>query len=164
MIKNFFLIAYRNLKRNQIFSVINILGLATGMASAMLIFLWINDEMGFDRFHAKEDRLFQIYREDITNGLSVVMENSPKILAHTLKTEFPEIEDVVRWQNVNFLLSVGDHHFNVPGNFTDSGFLNMFSFPTKQGIQNYGLNDPSGMVITESLATRLFGKESAIGK
>ena len=164
MIKNFFIIAYRNLKRNRIFSVINILGLATGMASAMLIFLWINDEMSFDRFHAKEDRLFQAYREDISNGRSVVMENSPKILAHTLKTEFPEVEDVVRWQNINFLLSVGDHHFNVPGNFTDSGFLNMFSFPTLEGTPNYELNDPTGIVITQSLATRLFGKESALGK
>jgi len=90
--------------------------------------------------------------------------NSPKILAHTLKTEFPEIEEVARWQNTNFLLSVGDRHFNVPGNFTDSGFLNMFSFPTLDGIQNYRLNDPTGIVITQSLATRLFGKESAVGK
>jgi ABC-type antimicrobial peptide transport system permease subunit len=164
MIKNFFLTAYRNLKRNRIFSVINILGLAIGMASAMLIFLWINDEMGFDRFHVKEGRLFQIYREEVTNGHSAVMENSPKILAYTLKTEFPEVEDVARWQNVNFLLSVGDRHFNEPGNFTDSGFLNMFSFPTLQGIRNYRLNDPTGMVITESLATKLFGNESAVGK
>ena len=120
--------------------------------------------MNFDRFHKKEDRLFQAYREEISNGHSVVMENSPKILAHTLKTEFPEIEDVVRWQNTNFLLSVGDRHFNVPGNFTDSGFLNMFSFPTLEGNPNDKLNDPTGMVITESLATRLFGKESAVGK
>ena len=104
MLKNFFIIAYRNLKRNRIFSVINILGLAAGMASAMLIFLWINDEMSFDRFHAREDRLFQAYREDISNGRSAVMENSPKILAHTLKTEIPEVEDVARWQNTNFLL------------------------------------------------------------
>jgi len=74
MIKNFFIIAYRNLKRNRIFSVINILGLATGMASTMLIFLWINDEMSFDRFHAKEERLFQAYREELSNGHSVVME------------------------------------------------------------------------------------------
>jgi putative ABC transport system permease protein len=164
MIKNFFIVAYRNLKRNRIFSVINILGLATGMASAMLIFLWINDEMGFDRFHAKEDRLFQAYREEISNGHSVAMDNSPKILANTLKTEFPDIEDVVRWQNINFLLSVGDRHFNVAGNFTDSGFLNMFSFPTLQGAPYYKLNDPTGMVITQSLAIRLFGNESAIGK
>jgi ABC-type antimicrobial peptide transport system permease subunit len=134
------------------------------MASAMLIFLWINDEMGFDRFHAKEDRLFQAYREETSNGRSVVMENSPKILAHTLKTEFPEIEDVARWQNTNFLLTVEDHHFNVPGNFTDSGFLNMFSFPTLEGPPNYALNDPTGIVITQSLSKRLFGNESAIGR
>ena len=78
--------------------------------------------MSFDRFHAKENRLFQVYREEISNGNSVMMENSPKILAHTLKTEFPDVDEVVRWQNTNFLLSVGDRHFNSPGNFTDSGF------------------------------------------
>ncbi|HEX3079929.1 MAG TPA: ABC transporter permease, partial [Puia sp.] len=92
------------------------------------------------------------------------MENSPKILAHTLKTEFPDIDEVARWQNTNFLLSVGDRHFNVPGNFTDSGFLNMFSFPVLDGNLNYRLSDPTGMVITESLAKKLFGKESAVGK
>jgi ABC-type antimicrobial peptide transport system permease subunit len=92
------------------------------------------------------------------------MDNSPKILAHTLKTEFPEIEDVARWQNTNFLLSVGDRHFNVPGNFTDSGFLNMFSFATLEGTSNYKLNDPTGIVITQSLAKKLFGNESAVGK
>src|ERR1035438_9276424 len=119
MIKNFFLVAYRNLKRNRIFSVINILGLAIGMASAILIGLWIQDEMGFDRFHAKEDRLFQVYRQDDLNGNSVTMDNTPRILAYTLKADFPEVEDVVRWQNTNFLLSVGDRHFNVQGNFTD---------------------------------------------
>jgi len=164
MVKNFFIIAFRNLKRNRIFSVINILGLATGMASAILIFLWINDEMSFDRFHAKENRLFQVYREEVSNGRSVVMENSPKILASTLKSEFPEIDEVARWQNTNFLLSVGDRHFNVPGNFTDSGFLNMFSFPVLEGNPNDRLNDPAGMVITESLAKKLFGRESAMGK
>ncbi|MEJ0080409.1 MAG: ABC transporter permease [Puia sp.] len=63
-----------------------------------------------------------------------------------------------------FFAFVGDRHFNVPGNFTDSGFLNMFSFPTLEGIRNYRLSDPTGMVITQSLAIRLFGKESAIGK
>ena len=164
MVKNFFLVAYRNLKRNRIFSVINILGLATGMASAVLILLWIHDEMWFDRFHAKENRLFQAYRLENSNGHSEVRENSPKILAHTLKTEFPDIEDVVRWQNTNFLLSVGDRHFNVPGNFTDSGFLNMFSFPAVEGTANYKLNDPNGIVITQSLAKRLFGNDPAVGK
>jgi putative ABC transport system permease protein len=164
MIKNFFIIAYRNLKRNRIFSVINILGLATGMASAILILLWIQDEISFDRFHVKEDRLFQVYRQDNTNGNSTTVENTPKILAHTLKTEYPDVEDVVRWQNTNFLLTVGDRHFNVPGNFTDSGFLRMFSFPAVQGNPNLALNSPHDIVITESLAKKLFGNGPAFGQ
>jgi len=164
MIKNFFIIAYRNLKRNRIFSVINILGLATGMASAILILLWIQDEISFDRFHVKEDRLFQVYRQDNTNGNSTTVENTPKILAHTLKTEYPDVEDVVRWQNTNFLLTVGDRHFNVPGNFTDSGFLGMFSFPAVQGNPNLALNSPHDIVITESLAKKLFGNGPAFGQ
>jgi putative ABC transport system permease protein len=164
MIKNFFIIAYRNLKRNRIFSVINILGLATGMASAILILLWIQDEISFDRFHVKEDRLFQVYRQDNTNGNSTTVENTPKILAHTLKTEYPDVEDVVRWQNTNFLLTVGDRHFNVPGNFTDSGFLRMFSFPAMQGNPNLALNSPHDIVITESLAKKLFGNGPAFGQ
>ena len=164
MIKNYFIVAWRNLKRNRIFSVINILGLAMGMASAILILLWIQDEMGFDRFHAKEDRLFQVFRQDNFNGHSLTMNNSPKILAYTLKTGFPEVEDVVRWQNTNFLLTVGDRHFNVQGNFTDSGFLRMFSFPLLQGNAASALNSPNDIVITESLAKKLFGKDPAIGK
>jgi putative ABC transport system permease protein len=164
MIRNFILVAYRNLKRNRIFSVINILGLAIGMASAILIGLWIQDETGFDRFHAKEERLFQVYRQDDMNGQPVTMDNTPRILATTLKADFPEVEDVVRWQNTNFLLSAGDRHFNEQGNFTDSGFLNMFSFPLIQGNPNTALNGPTDMVITESLAKKLFGNEPATGK
>ncbi len=89
---------------------------------------------------------------------------TPKVLAPTLKSDFPEIEDVARWQNINFLMSVGDHHFNSPGNFTDSGFLNMFSFPVLEGNPNGALVSATDIVITESFAKKLFGKESALGK
>ena len=68
MIRNFFIVAFRNIRRNKIFSTINILGLAIGMASAVLICLWIQDEFGFDRFHAKEDRLFMMRRQETTDG------------------------------------------------------------------------------------------------
>ena len=64
MLRNFFIVAFRNLNRNKIFATINILGLAIGMASAMLIGLWIRDEFAFDRFHAKEDRLYMMYRQE----------------------------------------------------------------------------------------------------
>jgi putative ABC transport system permease protein len=163
MLKNFFIIAFRNLIRNKIFATINILGLAIGMASAMLIGLWILDEFSFDRFHAKEDRLYMVHRQE-TEGKNNTLNWTPKILAPTLKSDFPDIEDVARWQNANFLFTVGDRHFNVRGNFTDSGFLRMFSFPVLEGNTNMALSSPSDIIITESFSKKLFGKESAIGK
>ena len=165
MIRNFFIIAFRNLKRNKIFSTINILGLAIGMASAILICLWIADEIGFDRFHAKEDRLYLVYRHGgIGTDNSYSTNYTPKVLAPTLKSDYPDIEDVARWQNINFLMSVGDRHFNSPGNITDSGFLRMFSFPALEGNTKNALVSPTDIVITESFAKKLFGKESALGK
>jgi len=163
MIKNFFIVAIRNLKRNKIFSTINILGLAIGMASAMLIGLWIQDEFSVDRFHAKEERLYKVYRQE-TGGKYNTLSWTPKILAPTLKSDFPDIEDVARWQNINFLMSADDHHFNSPGNITDSGFLNMFSFPVLEGNPQGALVSATDIVITESFAKKLFGKESALGK
>ncbi len=165
MIKNFFIVAFRNLRRNKIFATINILGLAIGMASAILICLWIADEIGFDRFHAKEDRLYMVYREGgVGTENSYATTYTPKVLATTLKSDFPDIEDVARWQNINFLMSVGDRHFNSPGNITDSGFLRMFSFPAVEGNTKEALAGPTDIVITESFAKKLFGNEPALGK
>ena len=89
MIRNFFIVAFRNLKRNKIFSTINILGLAIGMASAILICLWIMDEFGFDRFHAKEDRLYMMHRQETTGSYRTV-NWTPKVLAPTLKSDIPK--------------------------------------------------------------------------
>jgi putative ABC transport system permease protein len=164
MFRNLFVIALRNLRRNTIFSSINILGLAIGMASAILIGLWIQNELGFDRFHDKENRLYQAYRAE-KDGESINAINfTPKILAPTLKADFPEIEDAVRMRNANFLFTVNDRHFNVPGNFTDEGFLSTFSFPLLEGTAKTCLQGPGDIVITESLAKKLFGNQSALGK
>jgi putative ABC transport system permease protein len=163
MIRNFFIVAFRNLRRNKIFSTINILGLAIGMASAILICLWIIDEFSYDRFYAKEDRLFMMRRQETTGSFRTV-NWTPKVLAPTLKSDFPDIEDVARWENINFLMSVGDHHFNARGNITDSGFLKMFSFPLLEGNPHGALVSSTDIVITESFAKMLFGKESALGK
>lgn len=164
MIRNFLIIAIRNLRRNKIFSIINILGLAIGMASALLIGLWIQDELGFDRFHRKESRLYLAYRAENEKGSITAINFTPKILAPTLKSSYPDIEDAVRMRNANFLFTVDDRHFNVPGNFTDAGFLNMFSFPLLEGNTKTALSGPNDIVITESLQKRLFGSGSAMGR
>jgi putative ABC transport system permease protein len=164
MLKNYFKIALRNLRRNKVFSFINIAGLAIGMASAILIGLWIMDELNFDRFHQNEKRIYLVYRFDSRDAITGTNNYTPKILAPTMKASFPEIEEVARWTGTNFLLTAADRHFNVAGSFTDSGFLRMFSFPMLVGNPLTALNNPNDIVITESLAKRLFGKEPAYGK
>ncbi|HVY75067.1 MAG TPA: ABC transporter permease [Puia sp.] len=164
MVRNYFLVAIRNLKRNKVFSAINILGLSIGMASAVLILLWVQNEMSYDRFHKKGDRLYEMYNRATMNGTISCWDFTPKIMAPTLKKDYPEVEDAVRFSNANFLFSVGDKHLNLAGNFTDSGFLRMFSFPLVKGNPSTALASLNRLVLTESGARKLFGDEDPMGK
>ena len=164
MLKNYLKIAFRNLWRNKGFSAINIFGLAIGMASAILILLWIQNEVSHDRFHKKGDRIYVMNNRDHFNGQTHAWSTTPKILAPTLKAEYPEVEDAVRINQTSFLFTVGDKHLNVDGIFTDPGFLTTFSFPLLEGNAATALNDNYHIVLTEKLAKKLFGNEDAMGK
>jgi putative ABC transport system permease protein len=164
MIKNYFKTAFRNLLRNKSFSLINICGLAIGMASALLILLWVQNEMSYDRFHANTDRIYKVYNRDNVNGQLEALEQTPTVMASSLKQDFPEVEDAVRYRNVTFLTTVGEKHLNVQGAFADSGFLSMFSFPLLKGSGIKALSGNYNIVLTEELAKKLFGNEDAIGK
>ena len=165
MLRNFFKIAFRNLLRNKGFSVINIAGLAIGMASAILILLWIQNELSYDRFHEKGDRIFTANNRDKFNGEVWAWNTTPKILGPTMKLEYPaDVEDIARANSTTFLLSIGDKHLNSEGIFTDSGFLTMFSLPLLQGNASKALNEISDIVITQKLAQKLFGTDNALGK
>src|SRR5256885_698040 len=114
MFKNFFKIAYRNLLRNKGFSFINITGLAIGMASAMLILLWVQNELSYDNFYQNKDRLYQAWNRDKGNGGVInCWSVTPKILAPTLKQEYPEVEKATRvgWDET-YLFTVGEKKIN----------------------------------------------------
>ncbi len=164
MIKNFFKVAYRNLLRNKSFSILNISGLAIGMASAMLILLWVQNELSYDRVYTKTDRIYKMYNRDKVNGELLAMDQSPTALASALKQDYPEVEDAVRFRRVTFLATVGEKHLNVQGAFADSGFLSMFSFPLLKGSEGNALSDNYNIVLTENLAKKLFGDEDPVGK
>src|ERR1700733_7607111 len=133
MIKNFIKIAIRNLWRNKSFSAINISGLAIGMAAAMLIFLWVQNEISYDRFYKKTDRIYLTYSRDKDNGKLDLWNRTAALMAPALKQNYPEVEDAVRFSNVNFLVTFDEKHLNEQGAFADSGFLAVLNFPLLKG-------------------------------
>jgi len=163
MLKSYFKVALRNIIKNKGYSFINISGLGIGMAATMLILLWVQNEIGFDRFHEKTDRIYQMFSRDQDNGKLDVWGNTPALLAPELKQSYAEVEDAIRYRQVFFLTKVGEKHFNVAGAFADPNFLSMFSFPLLGGTKS-ALMDDSGVVLAEKLAIKLFGNTDCIGK
>ncbi len=164
MLRNFFKITFRNLLRKKVFSSINILGLSIGMASALLILLWVQNELSYDRFFTKTDRLYKMYNRDYFEGELHSWNSTPKIMATTLKKDYPEVEAVTRYNNITFLASNGENHLNIRGAFVDSGFLKMFDFPLLQGNAAHALKGNFNIVLTKNLAIKLFGNENPVGK
>jgi putative ABC transport system permease protein len=165
MIKNFFKVAFRNLLWNKVFSIINISGLAIGMASAILIFLWIQNEISYDRFHANGNRLYQVWGNNMVGGEIQSGMATPEIMAPGLKSDVPEIEQVSRisWGE-DYLFTVGDKSLKAKGNLVDPSFLSMFSFPLIKGNANTVLKDPYSIVLTQKLAKKIFGNDNVVGK
>src|ERR1035438_10467211 len=165
MLNKFFVIAYRNILRNKSFSVINISGLAIGMASAMLILLWVQNELSYDSFYANSDRLYQSWNRDRGNNGINCWNVTPKVLGPTLKQDYPEIEKATRinWDEA-ILLTVGEKKMNITGSMVDPDFLAMFQFPFIRGNMNTALNNPNDIVITQKLSKQLFGNEDPLGK
>lgn len=165
MLINYFKIAWRNLLRNKAFSAINISGLAIGMASAILILLWIQNEVSYDRFHEKKDRIYEAWTQSKMNGEINSWAITPKVLAKTIQADFPEIEQAVRLDGLGAVLfSFGDKRLTAAGNIADSNFFNVFSFPLLKGNIKTVLNDMHNVVLTEHLAKKIFGNGEAMGK
>ena len=165
MLRNFFKIATRNLVKSKAFSLINIAGLAVGMASAILILLWIQDELSYDQFHQKRDRIYEGWNRAVFSGKLQCWNTTPKAMARAVQNDFPEVEMTVRvnWPS-GYLFSVGEKRITKTGNIVDSGFLQMFSFPLLKGDIKTALNDMHNIVLTEKLAKNIFGNEDAMGK
>jgi putative ABC transport system permease protein len=165
MIKNFIKVALRNLLRNKRFSIINISGLAIGMASAIIILLWVQNEISFDQFHKNKDRLFEVWENDNRDGALQTSLNTQQLMAPALKHDFPEIENATRvsWPNT-VLVANGEKHIKADGIWVDPAFLTMFSFPLISGDINTALTDAHSVVITQKTAIKLFGNEDPMGK
>lgn len=165
MIRNFFKVTYRNLLRHKGFSTINITGLAIGMATTILILLWIQDEVGYDRFHKNKDRIYEVWNRVPIDGEISTWNTTPVPLAAAIEKDLPEVERAVRVNSNNkYLLSVGEKKMIKSGAIVDTGFLQMFSFRMLQGDPTSALDDAYSVVLTKKTAKALFGNGDALGK
>ncbi|MDP9046894.1 MAG: ABC transporter permease [Bacteroidota bacterium] len=165
MIKNYLKIAWRNLLRNRLYSVINIGGLAIGMAVSFMMLLYVYNELSFDKFNTNSDRLYQVLRNQPSNGELMTSSATPIPLTPAIIKDIPEISNVSRtnWSN-DILMNYKDKAVKVTTMAADPDLLSMFSFDFISGNKNEALKDLSSIVLTESGAKALFGNANPVGQ
>jgi predicted permease len=167
MFKNYALIALRNIRKHTVHSTINIVGLSLGMAVCLLIFLWVQDELGYDRFHSNVDEIAQVYNElQYPSGGNQVHTGSYYPLAGILKAECPEVSEAVRFQSASgMLISRGKTQFsNDTAALVDPAFFDIFSFPFIEGSPETALKENNAVILTETMAEKYFGDENPVGQ
>ncbi|HEY4194551.1 MAG TPA: ABC transporter permease [Mucilaginibacter sp.] len=165
MIRNYLKIAWRNILSNKVYSALNILGLAAGMAVALVIGLWVQYEYSYDRSLPGYEQLYQVRRNFNSNGETLTFSTTSLKLADVLRSSIPEIEYVAEsdWMGSHGLM-VGNNKFYMDGAQIGGDFLKMFQYPMVQGNAGNALHDPYSIVLTESTAKALFGNENPINK
>jgi putative ABC transport system permease protein len=166
MFKNYFKVAMRNLWKNKGYSAINIFGLAIGLATCLLILIYVIDELSYDRFNKKADRIYRVDGDINFGGTHWVLAVAPDPLGPTLKKDFPQVEQYVRFRNYGGLLVKKDNQ-NVQEDkviYVDSTLFDVFTLPILSGDARTALTDPSSIVITEKIAKKYFNTADAVGK
>ncbi len=167
MLRNYFKIAWRNIFKNKTQSFINISGLSVGLACSILIFLWVQNELAVDAFHANNDRLYKVYEREYYADHIDGNYDTPGLLAEELKKKIPEVEDAVMLEDQNELttLQSGNKILKAEGSGASEGFFNMFNYPILQGMANSSLLSVTAIAISEKLANEFFGSpDRAMGK
>ncbi len=165
MLRNYLKVAVRSLVKNPVYSFINIGGLAIGISSSILILLWVTDEVSFDKFHPKADRLYQVWVNAEFDGKINSWTSVPLPTYEAMKSADSHIRRslVTNWVS-DHLLSTSKNRVNKKGYYASEEFLEMFEFPLIAGSATQVLDDPSSIVITEATAKALFGDEDPLNK
>jgi len=166
MIKNYLKIALRNFRSQKLFSLINVFGLALGMACTILIYSFIESEVSYDKFFNNSDRIYRARLHAKMGESEFNMANSPAVLAGTLLEEFPQIDNVTRLVKIDPVYFknnddvIKEEHLI----YADSSFFSIFSVEMIQGDPVTALNSPNSIVLTEESSIKYFGNLNSIGK
>lgn len=165
MIRNYFRIAWRNLLKNRVFSVINILGLSIGLTCFMLIATFVYNELSYDRYPADAENIYRVNLSVTGNGDVAVYPNVDVAVGEGMKAAFPEIKASTRVSQASDFVKYGDNQFKEEHlAFADSNFLQLFSIPLLEGNNANALTGPNSVVISKAFAKKYFGNDEAIGK
>jgi putative ABC transport system permease protein len=168
IIRHAVLLSFRNFKRYKSSFAINLISLSTGLAAALFIYLWVADELSYDKFHEKEGRLYQVMRNVSSDGTDVeTYFNNSDLLAPAFKEEMPEVENIVPVSDdlVKGIMSFEEKKIKSEGRFAGEEFFNVFSYKLVLGNKDQVLKDKYSIVISTALAEDLFGSlDNAMGK
>lgn len=167
MIKNYFKIAFRNLWKNKGYSAINIFGLAIGLASCLLITLYVTDELSYDRHFKNADRIYRINSDIRFGGGDLHITQTSDMMGELLKKDYPQVEQYTRFyvNDGDKLVKKGDRFITEPNvAHVDSTFFTVFSLPAIEGDTKTALNEPNTVVLTASTAKKYFGAVNVLGK
>lgn len=163
MLKNYLKIAWRNITKNKLFSIINILGLSIGLACSVLILLWVQHENSFDKFHTNHERIYRVLQHmPYTEETIWAINQGP--LAQAIASEVPEVENATRIADIGFRFKYENKEYVDRGLLVDPVFLDMFSFPLTHGDAKTVLSEPLSIILTESMSKKIFGDENPLGK
>jgi putative ABC transport system permease protein len=168
MLKNYFISAYRSIKKNKFYSLLNIFGPAIGITCAILILLYVQEEVTFDKHSKNYDRIYRLESDFNISGKATLAALVPIPMAPTLKDEYPEIKEIARFVGFglqDILFQYKDlKFFEDKIYFADSTVFKLFDYEFVLGSPENALNEPNTIVITESFASRYFGRENPVGE
>ncbi|SFF06810.1 ABC transporter permease [Spirosoma endophyticum] len=167
MLRNYLKIAWRNLVRNRAFSAINIVGLAIGVAACVLILQYVAFELSYDNFHAKGDRIYRVRQDRYNEGkLSTQWAAGAQAAGYSFKGAFPEVEDYVNvLRRGSAVVDYQEKRLKVEKVYIASqSFFTVFSYPLLAGNSATALAEPNTVVLSQTVARRLFGRENPLGK
>ncbi|MPR34780.1 ABC transporter permease [Salmonirosea aquatica] len=168
MIRNYLKIAWRNLRKHSFYSFLNIFGLSLGLASCLLITLYVVDELSYDQPYENVDRIYRINADLKFGGPEMRLAVAPDPMAFTLKKDYPQVEAVARLrENGSYLVRRNEQAENLKEDqvvFADSTFFSVFSIPLVEGNPATALTEPNTLVLSERDAAKYFGAESPLGK
>ena len=164
MFINNFKLSLRNIKKHKIYTLINVSGLAVGLACCMLLLLWVQDELSYDRFHEHGRHIYRVIEKNIYDSGITYSSSTPAPVAPLVKSQAPEVAAFARLWLETITYKYGEKSFPLHSGIIDPAFLSIFSFPLLKGDPETALANPTSILLTQESAEKIFGPEDPLGK